>query len=665
MRKVAELVMPSLAKASVLWLLAALLMVVLPHAPRVPPLVTALFLGMISWRYLITLHRRPLPARFLRWVLTIASIGVVYNAYGTVIGRDAGIALLVAMLGVKLLEMSLHRDAYVAVLIGYFLVITHFLYSQSILTAAYMFTVVVIITATLIELNRHKHHGRSDVIPNLKLAGALLVQAVPFMLVLFVLFPRVATPLWGLPDDAFGGQSGLSDEMSPGDISDLIQSDEVAFRVQFDGPVPNSALRYWRGPVLSHTDGRRWRAAASPEVLHTLPEINPRSAPIKYTVTLEPHKRRWLYALDVPAAIPERARVTRDLQLRVQQEVRQRLRYDAASVSVYQLTELTARERAENLQLPLGANPRAVELGQRWRSESGDDKDIVSKGLVLFNREPFVYTLQPPLLASLNPVDEFLFSTRQGFCEHFSSAFVTLMRAAGVPARVMLGYQGGELNPLGNYLIVRQRDAHAWAEVYLEQGGWVRVDPTSMVAPERTQRALRLTPGAIGERARFDIDDDSFAGRTIRQLRLSWDSVNNGWNQWVLSYSQEQQSNLLRGLGVGIDTWMDMVLVLSVAIAALLAIVASALLIYRRQRRDAVQRLWDAACRKLAKRGLTRLPHEGPNDFAQRVVTRLPQQGNVFNEIAHRYVQLRYGQECHDRRAELLSLKRQVRQFQP
>ena len=662
MKKTVRPVLPSLPKESALWLLASLLMVVLPHAPRVPSLVTALFLGMVSWRYLITVYRRPLPARTLRWVLTVACIGVVYNAYGTVIGRDAGIALLIAMLGVKLLEMSLHRDAYVAVLISYFLVITHFLYSQSILTAVYMFVVIVAITATLIELNRHKHHGSADIIPNLKLASVLLAQAVPFMLVLFVLFPRVSTPLWGLPDDAFNAQSGLNDEMSPGEISSLILSDEVAFRAQFENAVPAPSLRYWRGPVLWHTDGRRWRAGTTYSN-NNAGEVASTSNPISYIVTLEPHKKRWLYALDLPIAGPEHTHITHDHQLHTSKEIRQRFRYEATSALSYTTPTLNSYERRLGLQLPPGANPRTVAQAQAWRTELRTDSAVLDKALRMFNVEPFIYTLQPPLLNNENSVDEFLFSTRQGFCEHYSSAFVTLMRAAGIPARVVLGYQGGELNPLGNYLIVRQRDAHAWAEVYLEPKGWVRIDPTSMVAPERVQQGLRVAFGAVGERARFDIEDDSLAGRAIKRLRLSWDSANNGWNQWVLSYNQEQQSKLLSGLGVGIDTWVDMIIVLSSVIIVLLVLVASALLLYRRQSSEAVQRLWDSACRKLAKQGLARLPHEGPLDFARRVRQRWPALGEAFDDLAQCYIQLRYDCVSSDERAQLLRMKQQVRRL--
>lgn len=641
-------------------------MVVLPHATRVPPWVWGFFLVLLGWRYVIAVRGWRTPPRWLRTVLTVAGIAVVFSSYGTLVGRDAGVALLLTMLAIKLLEMVTHRDVYVTVLIAYFLVITHFLYSQTILMAIYMCAVVVVITAALIDLNRFGHGGTVLARQNLRFALTILLQAAPFMLVLFVLFPRIGAPLWGLPQDAFGSTSGLSDEMSPGDITQLILSDNVAFRVKFDGPMPSAGDRYWRGPVLWHTDGRRWRARAPNQlsVYAQPPKVEPTGAPLTYTVTLEPHKRRWLFALDLPVSTPAQALRTADFQLHANEDVKQRARYQVTSHTAYTMTNLSASERERALQLPAVVNRRTRELAQRWR-EQYEPAGVIAQALRHFGTEEFTYTLTPPALGSADPIDEFLFSTRQGFCEHYSSAFVFLMRAAGVPARIVTGYQGGELNAVGDYLVVRQRDAHAWAEVWIEDVGWLRIDPTSAVAPERIMRSIQVTPGREGEAVQFEVPGGAGLRAVIERLRQGWDSVNNGWNQWVLNYTQTQQEQFLKGLGLGIESWKGMITALGVALVILIAAVAAVVLWRDYQPEDSVARLWRRFCRKLAHKGLARHPAEGPLDYAQRVISQRPELSGSVQRIAELYVALRYAPAHPHIEDNLQQLRRAVARFSP
>lgn len=655
----------TVAKQSLYWLLGALLMVVLPHAARVPPWVTGFFLALLGWRYLIAVRGWHIPPRWLRAVLTLAGIAVVYSGYGTLVGRDAGVALLLTMLAIKLLEMVTHRDVYVTVLIAYFLVVTHFLYSQTILVAIYMCAVVVVITAALIDLNRFGHSGSVLARQNLRFALSILLQAAPFMLVLFVLFPRIGAPLWGLPQDAFGSTSGLSDEMSPGDIAQLILSDNVAFRVKFDGPMPPASDRYWRGPVLWHTDGRRWRATApNQRAVYAPPEVELKGTPLTYTVTLEPHKRRWLYALDLPASTPAQALRTVDFQLHASEEVKQRARYQVTSHTAYTMANLSEAERERALQLPAVVNRRTRELAQRWR-ERYEPAGVVAQALRLFGTEEFTYTLTPPTLASADPIDQFLFSTRQGFCEHYSSAFVFLMRAADIPARVVTGYQGGEINPVGEYLVVRQRDAHAWTEVWIEGVGWLRIDPTSAVAPERIVRSIQVTPGREGEAVQFELPGGAGLRALVERLRQGWDSINNGWNQWVLNYTQIQQEQFLKSLGLGIESWKGMITALGVALVILIAVVAAVVLWRDYQPQDAVTRLWRRFCRKLARKGMARHPAEGPVDYAQRIISLRPELRSSVQRIVELYVALRYAPAHPHIENELQQLRRAVARFSP
>lgn len=638
----------AIANSTVFWLFAALLMAVMPHASRIPLLVTALFLVLLSWRYMMVIYRWKALSRTSRVALTGLGLATVYLTQGTLIGRDAGISLLITMLGVKLLEMHNDRDVYITIMISYFLVITHFLYSQSLLTAFYMLAVVVVITTTLIDLNRHEHKGASQIKSNLKSAGALMLQAVPFMLFLFILFPRIGGPIWAFQDPASSASTGLDDEMEPGKISNLTGSDAVAFRVTFNGAIPAPTNRYWRGPVMWYTDGKRWRGlngTQTPPVSDALELFQPRSAPLNYTVTLEPSNRKWLFALDLPASIPNEAVLTQDFQLLTAKPITRRLRYDMTSYIDFKVHSLSDTELARALQLPPGVNPATQNLGRQWRQEYGVDMQIVGAALTKFSSEQFYYSLTPPLLLTADPIDKFLFDTRKGFCEHYSAAFVTLMRAAGVPARVVTGYQGGELNPVGNYLVVRQRDAHAWAEVWLEGYGWFRVDPTAAVAPARIESSINSALSRDSDIVQFELPAGGPVRELLQKIRFGWDSVNNGWNQWVLNYNETEQKSFLSNLGVGIESWRDMVVALGIAIFSLLGMFAAMVVLKNYQSPDPIVRLWQSYCKKLRRKGVQRWHHEGPRTFAERVVQTRPDLASAVNDITRRYIAIRYAGE--------------------
>lgn len=648
-----------------LWLLAALAAVVAPHLLRVPIWLAFGCGALIGWRLLRDLKGWTLPGRTVRVALTFAGIAGVLATYHTLLGREAGVALLTVMLCLKLLELRTLRDAMLVVFLGYFLVISGFLFSQSIFVGFYMFAVVLTLTAALVALN-HPDGGRRHNRGYLRLAGGLLVQSVPMMLVLFVLFPRIPGPLWSLPEDAGRGISGLSDSMTMGAITDLAQSDEVAFRVQFDGEVPAADRLYWRGPVLWQTDGRNWNALSEEGYwIRRLgePEYRGRGEPVGYTVTVEPHGRKWLFALDLPAEVPDGATIRGDFQILSEKAIDARYRYHMRSVLDYNTGALSPVQRQLALALPPGINPRAVALANQWRAEGMLPETMVSAALSLFRDEPFYYTRQPPALPGRDPVDGFLFETRRGFCEHYASSFVTLMRAAGVPARVVTGYQGGEFNAVGDYLIVRQANAHAWAEAWLEGQGWVRVDPTAAVPPNRVQanedsaRFRTTAPAALSG------GEADWLVRRWQQLRAGWDAVNHSWNQWVLGFDREKQRDLLRRLGLGDLDWQGMVGMLFTLLFLLLGGVTLYLLRPRGGREDPASRLYRRYCDRLARRGLTRAPHEGPEDFAQRVVAARPDLAVPVWRITDLYTRLRYADD--DPARWLPRLKEQVQAFRP
>ena len=637
-----------------LWLTGSLILVAAPHVQRMPWWLSLLSFTLVAWRLYLARVRLGLPHRSIFIVIVAGSTVGVYLHYGAVFGRDAGVALLVLMLGLKVLEAKTLRDGMLLIFLYYFLVITNFLYSQTILTALYMLACVWLITASMIGL-QYTEAPRSSR-RQLQTAGVLLAQSVPLMLVLFVLFPRVQGPLWGMPSDTRRAMTGLSDTMAPGSLSDLTLSEAVAFRATFQSAIPPVNRLYWRGPVLWDYDGRTWRA--SRPVLGA-PELTRRSFRVDYSVTVEPHGMVWLFALDLPGNLPPQAVATNDFQLLSRRSLTTRLRYDMVSFLDYEYGQNGTEDLERALRLPAGFNPRTLALAREMRSQHGDDRAFVQAVLTRFSTDGYSYTLAPPLLGE-HSIDEFLFSTKSGFCEHFASAFAVLMRAGGIPARIVTGYHGGELNPIGDYLIVRQADAHAWTEVWLKDRGWVRIDPTAAVSPARIERGIGATVTAGGSLPLLMRTDLPL----LRELRLTLDSLANTWNQWVLGYTPERQRALLTRIGLDDATWHTLAALLLAATGIVMMVLAWITLRRLRVRvRDPVKLAYMAFCDRLRARGLARLHMEGPLSYADRVVRARPDLHQPVRRFIELYVALRYAGESgpHD----IGRLQQLARDFRP
>ena len=632
------------------WLIASLLLVIAPHAMRAPWWLTLLTLCLYGWRVYFALNRGPLPSRWL--VLGVAAVSMlgVWIEYRTLFGRQSGILLLMLFSGLKLLETRTHRDAAMAAFLGYFLVITNFLYTQTIPTAMAMAMALFLLTATLVGFSAPQRPVRA----NLRTSAILLAHAAPAALALFLLFPRVQGPLWGLPQDAYQGMTGLSDTMSPGTLSSLALSDSIAFRAEFQAPPPPQAMRYWRGPVLWDFDGRTWSIGAS-FLVEFVPPRGGRAS-YRYEVVLEPHNRHWLFALETAASLPERSRMGFDGQIVTASPVRARLRYELASV-IDPEPQPRESDRAlrRALRLPQAPNPRARALAAEWRAASADEAGVLNRAISHLREGGYQYTLEPPLLGD-HPVDEFLFETKAGFCEHFSSAFVFLMRAAGIPARVVTGYQGGELNPVDSIVTVRQSDAHAWAEVFLPARGWVRVDPTAAAVPGRLESGMaRAVPQATGLPLLLRPELE-----WLRGVRDRWEAAAHKWNVWVLGYNPERQRDLMASIGVRDADWRTLTATLF-AILGAMTLVLLAWSLRRLARPDPVQKAWRAFCRKLAARGVEREPTEGPRDYASRAARALPANRRNILSIGALYIALRYGAQASA--AGVAQLRRLVREF--
>lgn len=589
---------PALDAASRRWTTLAVALAALPMALVLPLPVQGLLALVFALGSASALSARSLP-RPLRVLLTLLALLGVLWFFGLgsmrMFSRDAGSALLSVMLGMKLLETATLRDARSAVVFGLFAIMAAFLQDQGPTTLLLALAAGLLAIATLDQLAALESpsgelaaHGEPAPGRRLRAAVWLLACSLPLAAAGFFLFPRLAQPLWALPQNSEEGRTGLSEDMSPGDISSLFIDDSPVMRVSFEGLMPPTAQRYFRGPVLSAFDGRRWTRG----YVSNLPpaELEPLGPAIVHAVEQEPTDRRYLFALDLPAEVPQDGRLDHGRALQVAQPLSRLRRERFVSYADYRLeARLPQTLRQVLTDLPEGFNPRTVALGQQWRAEHGSAEAVIQAALEWFNAE-FIYTLQPPLLGR-DSVDDFLFESQRGYCEHFSSAFSVLMRAAGFPTRVVTGYQGGYVNPLGNYLVVAQSDAHAWTEVWIEGRGWMRVDPTNAVSPQRIERgAQSLRPPTAWREA----------GAPLRDA-IDW--LRRGWNDWVLGYGALQQQRLLRPFGVDRADWRQ--LGLALVVAAGLALALTVVLLLRRPpgALHPVDRAWQRLRRRLNRAG--------------------------------------------------------------
>jgi transglutaminase-like putative cysteine protease len=645
-------------KSDTLLLLTAALMVLAPHFMHLPLWVSLTSCVTLLWRARITLQGKRMPPLWLLLPVSIIAMAGVYRSFHTLLGRDAGVAMLALLLTFKLLEMHARRDLFVVIFLSLFLLLTNFFYSQTLLTAAAMMvTLTVLLTA---QMSFQYTGAVPPLLRRLRAAATVVLLAAPLALLMFIGFPRLQGPLWGLPGDAHSAHTGMTDTMAPGSVSALATSDELAFRVRFKGPVPDQSQLYWRGIVLSDYDGRTWTRINRRRLPRERIQIQAGGAAISHEITLEPTGKRWLFALELSGPdldIPgQTVNSSNELEFSTYANIGERLRYDTHAWLSFRIQANATPEQLQPwLALPAGFNPRTLELARQLRQPSGLGSSQAV--LEMFRKQPFSYTLEPPLLGR-DAVDDFLFSSRAGFCEHYAGAYVVLMRAIGVPARVVTGYQGGELNPIDGYLSVRQSDAHAWAEIWLPGAGWKRVDPTGAVAPERIRSNLAH---ALPQKAPFgftpllELENDPHSW--LAQLRFQVAALNNAWNQWVLDYNPDRQRSFLEELGAAFGHPASM---------AGLALAAGLIWWWQRRRSqvqpDPLDALYQAFCRQQMRYGVTRAAHEGPLSYAARLraVPASSEKRAAMEQFLDLYGALKYGvagSASQHRRAGLQKLK--------
>jgi transglutaminase-like putative cysteine protease len=641
---------------NILLLIGVLALAILPHVSRLPLWISAWCFSLWGYAFLAERYVWYRPNRIIRLFLTLAGVMAGLRTFGYAVGLDAGVGILSILLGLKILEVRSHRDMMVTLFLGYFMIITTLFYSGSLLMTLYMFVAVLLSTTVLIHIN----HPASALEGNLGLSSVIMVQALPIMIVLFFLFPRIQGSLFALPQKT-AARTGFSDRLTPGSISSLVRSSEIAFRAEFKNSIPNPDRLYWRGIVFWHFNGESWDRGL---------EVPRWDAPpagknvVEYTLTLEPHGVKWLFAMDLPVSVPDLAVLKADHTLVANSALKERIRYTVKSGTVQSSGNLRQWETAA-LELPEKGNPKAAALARDWASMAGTPENVVETALEFFRNNGFVYTLNPPLLGQ-DSVDEFLFRYRRGYCEHYASAFVFLMRSAGIPSRIVGGYLGGEVNPYGDYLIVRQSDAHAWAEVWLPSKGWTRVDPTSAVAPERVEQGMTaaLSPEDIDQ---FFLSDRFGPLYTYwKKIGFGWDALNTSWNRWVLGYSYVRQKALLSRFGIDIESWKGPITVILVAVILIVLFIVLYYFWTNRkpaEKKESVQKYYDVFCEKLEKIGLPRKPEQGPLDYARRVVSHRQDLNENVREITALYISMRYGRGKNEE--TLKNFTTRVKNFNP
>ncbi|MDJ0878329.1 MAG: DUF3488 and transglutaminase-like domain-containing protein [Halieaceae bacterium] len=649
---------------ALVWIVATQFVLLFPHLGRIPWWVLALYAATAFWRTMVYLGRWSFPSGYIKTSLTVICFSGVALSYGTLIGLEPTVALLLIAYSLKLIELADQRDAYMVIFIAYFVCVTEFLFSQELAITLYMCVAVLLNTTSLVALHQPGQDRFTH--STIRRAGAMMLQALPLMILLFVVFPRIG-PLWNVPLKSHAAQTGMSDFMKPGDVANLSLNDDVAFRVQFEGEVPARRDLYWRGLVLSKLDdgawrSLRWRDIPGDERRPETPEFEGDYS--DYSIIMEPTQQNWLFAMPYATTRDRGIIRSNDFRLVSPVEVQDQKRYQVRSWLDMPLeAELGDWRREVDTALPAQGNPQTRALASQMFAAVGGDPEAYARSVLdMFRQQEFFYTLRPPLLGQ-NPVDQFLFGTRRGFCEHYASAFTWLMRAAGVPSRVIGGYQGGEVNPVNGTVIVHQFDAHAWSEIWLDGQGWVRMDPTFAIAPARIEFGLEQ---ALAEEGSFLAESPLSPLRFrnvswVNNLRLQLDAINYRWQLFVLSYDQEQQYQILNRL-IG-SVGQTQLVFLIVGTWALLLVPVAITMVWRNRgpRPDAATRYYQEFCRRLRRAGFIRPGHEAPAAFAGRVAADRPAWAEEVAAITRCYESLAYA--GNEDPAALTELKRRVRSF--
>ena len=639
----------AIPRRPLLWLAAALLFTLPPMFGNLASWVPVLFLLALAMKFWMEPKGYRLRSTILKLILAAVTVGAIFVTYGTIKGLEPAVSFLAVLVSIKILEAHTAREFQAIVMMAWVLCLCGFLISQDLAIALCLFVAFALLIAALVQF----HRGSSPGAFWLPLATTfkLLTQAAPLVILLFLLFPRINAGFSLRIGDLRSARTGFSDRLSPGGIATLANSTNIAFRAEFpdrrSGP---SGPMYWRGLVMWHCEGMEWRAPYTPTSISDLAQRHPASDnAIRQRITIAPHGARWMFALDRPFGTTTSARLARGNYLYSLQPIRKARRYEVVSSIEPLGKELEDSERREALQLPASISPAVRELAASFAARGSEPGAIVNSALQFFRTQGFGYSLSPGEY-NKNDLEEFLFRRRTGFCEHYAASFATLMRLAGIPARVVLGYLGGEYNDLGGFFLVRQADTHAWCEVWLPENGWTRIDPTTAVAPDRASQDLSsFLAGRVisGEMATGQSAFITQLARLalVNEIKSLWEALNYQWDTRVLGFDADVQDVFLTSLGLTNNRPLPLVMQVLLVIAVVLIIYAGWMQLRTRPRGDRIQAVYERFCQKLARIGVQRDPWEGPWNFAMRASKSLPNESERVRRIIEAYIALRYASE--------------------
>ena len=626
-----------------LWLAAALLFTLPPMFGSLPSWVPLLFLIALAAKFWMEPKGYRLRSLVWKLVLVALILSLLFFSYGSLRGIEPGVSLIVMLTSVKILEAHTAREFHIMIMVAWVLCLCGFFLSQNLAIALCLLIAFTLLLVALVQF----HRGSSSAFwPPVRTAGKLLAQAAPLIILLFLFFPRLSTGFRFQITPQRGASAGFSDRLSPGSVSSLANSSEVAFRVEFpDGKIPPLRAMYWRGAVMWHGEGLEWEAPKAQVALPSTSQGPPHGQALRQWITIEPHDASWMFALDWPANPPAGAKLVPGNYLLSNQPIHKPRRYEVVSYPEIPNNRLHSREREPLLQVPADTNPAVRALAQSWSAEKAEPRAIVNKALGFFRTQGFRYSFTPGEYRQ-NDLEEFLFHRRLGFCEHYAASFATLMRLAGIPARVVTGYLGGEYNEIGHFFLVRQADAHAWCEVWFPDSGWQRIDPTAVVAPDRVNLGFNSFLERRGAAGQLDTQS-VFAKNLARwpifaRARLGWQTLTYAWDTRVLSFDGDEQGSFFASVGIAGHGPIFFIIGTLAVIIALLALYAGWTHLRTRPRGDRVKIVYESFCRKTAKLGAPRNPSEGPLDFSRRATRLLPTESDRIGRIAKAYIALRY-----------------------
>ncbi|MCU7833892.1 MAG: DUF3488 and transglutaminase-like domain-containing protein [gamma proteobacterium symbiont of Taylorina sp.] len=641
-----------------------LLITMLPHLYTTSVIIFLSCVFFLCWFFLHSSGFIRLPDKFLIFVLIILSIIILNLEYGFVFSQKTALSLLCIMVSLKCLEIKNdgdRRNIFLIIFLAYFILATHFLYSQGISLLIFVMIDGLFLSLLLIAFNR-KPQPLLSLEHNFNLLGQLFLKALPIAIILFLFFPRIPGPLWSLPDDGQTGTTGLTDKMYPGSVSKLSASKEIAFRVDFKKSPPAADKLYWRGPVLNHTDGFLWSQSPSKHRMTKKIQVsdinqfisNSKQA-VSYTVTLEPHQKQWLFSLEMPVKISgdtiNNFYFNHDLQLLNKNKIHQLTQYQVTSMTDFKLTSVSHNEQLESLIFPDKHNLKTLSLGRQWRKKINNDRKIIATALDYYRHNDFYYTKNPGAM-TVEPSDQFLFEKKRGFCEHYASSFVLLMRAAGIPARVVTGYQGIEKNEVGNYYIVRQSNAHAWAEVWLENKTWIRIDPTAVIPADHIEadifdtnlERLSFSSLNIPNLTRLSSQQKTALYNLWKTVTQSIDNLKHNWNNWILGYDQSKQNLLLSLMGIQAD-WQNLI-ILMVSGMAVIFITLKAITFYKQYRKtDKVYQFYLTFIAQLNHAGMSIKLSDTPYQIKDQAIKTFPRSASSIKLIIDHYIMIRYASQ--------------------